>query len=565
MSIFLEISLVLVLATVVAGIMRLFKQPLIMGHILTGIIAGTVLFAQTHSKETIEIFSEFGVATLLFIVGLHLSPKVAREVGKVSALVGVGQVLFTSSIGYFASLALGFDNISAIYIGLAITFSSTIIVLKILSDKHDIEKLYGKISIGLLLVQDIFAVLSLIFITAFANGSSAASIALLLLIKGVVVGGVLIIISIYLLPLLENFFAKSQEFLFIFSLGWGFGMASLFSYIGFSIEIGALIAGVALSVSPYSHEISSKLKPLRDFFIIMFFVFLGSQFTLEGALDLIGPITFFTLFILLAEPFIIILLLSYFGYNKKTSFFTGVAMAQVSEFSLILVLLGVKVGHISSNVLTLITLLALITIAFSTYLINFAGRIYPLFIGFLSKLEVEKPVVARDIISKYDVVLFGCNRIGFDFLTMFKELGQSFLVVDFDPNIVESLNNMGINTRYGDAEDVELLDEIQVASANMVVSTIPEYDINELLITTIKSKNTDAIVIVICHDVDDALRLYSKGANYVILPHFIGGHFAALLAAKHGFAVDKFDKERDRQIKALEARKKMGHKHPTRE
>jgi Kef-type K+ transport system membrane component KefB len=275
-EVFNQISLIILIVLAVSLVMRLLKQPLIIGYIIAGVIAGPFFLKILPEVDTIRIFADFGIAFLLFIVGLHLSPKVIKEVGKISLITGIGQIIFTSLIGYFISILLGFSPITSLYIAIALTFSSTIIIMKLLSDKGDLESLYGKISIGFLLVQDLVAILILIIISSLSTGGDYVTQIALTLFKGLVIIAVLAPISIYVLPKFHNFFAKSQEFLFVFAIAWGLGIASLFFYAGLSIEVGALIAGVLLSVSPYSFEISSKLKSLRDFFLISFFLLLGA-------------------------------------------------------------------------------------------------------------------------------------------------------------------------------------------------------------------------------------------------------------------------------------------------
>src|SRR3989344_4577677 len=255
-SIFLQISIALLVVLGISFLMRLLKQPLIIGYIISGIIIGPFLFNLLPHKETLEIFSQFGIAFLLFIVGIHLNPKTIREVGK------------TSIIGYFIGIFLGFSPITSIYIAVALTFSSTIIIMKLLSDKDALDKLFGKISIGFLLVQDLIAIVILIIISSFSNGGSATSLIFSTLVKGIIIFAVLFPFSYFILPKLSSFFAKSQEFLFVFAISWGLGLSALFLFAGFSIEVGALIAGIMLSMSSYSYEISSKLRSLRDFFII---------------------------------------------------------------------------------------------------------------------------------------------------------------------------------------------------------------------------------------------------------------------------------------------------------
>ena len=286
MTIFIEISIIVIIATLVSLVVKFFKQPLIVGYIATGIIVGPYVLNILQARDEMELFSKIGIPLLLFIVGLTLNPDVMREVGKASFITGIGQVLFTSVIGYFIVRSLGFGTVPSAYIAVALTFSSTIIILKLLSDRGDLGKLYGKISIGFLLVQDIVATILLLVITVVGvtaiipsgNLSHLAVVEIITLLgKGALVSVFLYFVSKYVLPGIARFIAGSQEVLFIFSLAWGLGMSVFFYTIGFSIEIGALIAGVTLAASPFAYEISARMKPLRDFFIMLFFVLLGSQ------------------------------------------------------------------------------------------------------------------------------------------------------------------------------------------------------------------------------------------------------------------------------------------------
>jgi Kef-type K+ transport system membrane component KefB/Trk K+ transport system NAD-binding subunit len=562
MNIFLELSLTIVAATVISGVMRLLKQPPIIGYLITGLIVGPQFLNIFRSTDILSTFSEMGIAILLFIVGLHLNPSELKDYGKATLVIGVGQTIISSVLGFFLSRALGFSIIPAIYIGVALSFSSTIVVLKLLTDNKELEKLHGKITIGILLVQDITAALALVTVSTFASQGSGVLQILEIIIKGIALTLGLSIVSVYILPKLENFFAKSQEYLFLFSLAWGFGLASLFNYFGFSIEIGALAAGVALSLSPYSMEISSKLKPLRDFFVVMFFIVLGSKITFLGLNTLLPKILIFSAFVLIAEPIIIMALTGLMGYSKRIGFLAGISLAQISEFSMILALLGVKLGHIDQSTLSLITFLGIVTILVSTYFINYSKRIYPFFAPFLKIFERRKINKELATISNFDVVLFGCNRVGYDFIKVFSKLDREFLAVDFDPDIVKELTEKGINCMYGDAEDSEFLDEISADKAKVVISTIPEFDTNLFLLTRLKHKNSNSIIILISYNIDEAIKLYEKGATYVIMPHFIGGQFAAKLAEEAGFDVSKLHNKRDEHISYLKERKKLGHSYP---
>jgi len=561
-DIFMEISTIIVIATLIAGLLRLLKQPLIIGHIFTGIIVGPFLLNIVHSAETIAVFSKIGIALLLFIVGLTLNPKVIRESGKVSLVTGLGQIIFTSLIGFFICTLLGFSVIVSLYIAIALTFSSTIIIMKLLSDKNDLDTLYGKISIGFLLVQDVVVIILLIVISSLSGGLDMANVAMEAILMGILLIGLLALVSIYILPGLCKFFAKSQEFLFLFSIAWGLGLASLFHHFGFSIEIGALIAGVSLSVSPYHYEISSKMTPLRDFFIILFFILLGAQITIGDIGQFIVPAIILSLFILIGNPLIVVTLMGLLGYNKKTGFSAGLTVAQISEFSLIFIALGVGVGHLPNEILSLVTIVGLVTIAGSTYLILYSERIYSHLARYLSIFERKN--VKKDEQQKsetHDIILFGCSKTGHDILQSFKKLRKKVLVVDYNPETISELSEKKIDCRYGDADDNEFLDELDLVRVKMVVSTIPNFGTNLLLINKISQINEKAIIIVVVYDIEEAIKLYGEGATYVIMPHLLGDSHASMIIRKHGFNIDKFFEEREKHIKHLKARRGPGHEY----
>jgi len=546
----------------VSLVMRIFKQPLIIGYIFSGILIGPVFLDFIPSGDTLSTFSQMGVAFLLFIVGLYLNPKSVKEVGKVSVITGIGQVVFTLVIGYLICLVLGFSHVTSLYIAIALTFSSTIIIMKLLSDKEALDKLYGRISIGFLLVQDLIAIIILIIVSSLAGGDGSWFSILLLLAKGIGAFLVLFAFTHYLLPKLNSFFEKSQEFLFVFAIGWGFGLSALFLSLGFSIEVGALVAGILLSMFPYSYEISSRLKPLRDFFIISFFVLLGSQMVFSGMHDMLIPAIVLSLFILIGNPLIVVFIMGRFGYSKNTGFMAGLTVAQISEFSLILVALGVKVGHLSNEILSFVTIIGLITIAGSTYLVIYSEKIYPFISKYLSIFE-KKKMKEKNIPSKdYEYILFGENRIGFSIMKSFSKINKEYLVVDFNPERVKKLCSKGISCIYGDVSNVEFLEDLKAHKAKLIVSTIPEKDINLTILNLIHKKNKNAILIVTARHISEAFDLYKAGADYVILPHFLGGEYTARVIEKAKENKDSYKEEREKQIKDLKERLGEGQEHP---
>ncbi|MCW1892569.1 MAG: cation:proton antiporter [Candidatus Uhrbacteria bacterium] len=555
MDIFLHVSAIIAIAAAVALIMQSLKQPLILGHILTGFLVGPIGLNLVQPEEGIEVFSHLGITSLLFIVGLGLSPRVMREVGRVALIAGIGQVVFTTILGYALGIAFGLSQVVSIYLAVACTFSSTIIVSKILSDKRDANKLYGKIAIGMLLVQDILATVALILITSSMAGGSVTDIITSTVLKGVIVAGLLYLASVYLLPALTRTFAKSQEFLFLFSVGWGMGIAALFHVFGLSVELGALAAGVALAASPYHYEISAKMKLLRDFFVVLFFVLLGSQLTIQDIGGSLWIILAFSAFILIGNPLIVMIIMGIMRYSGQTSFRTGLTVAQISEFSLILIMLGISAGHIPANVLSIATIIGVITIAGSTVLMlnddALAKKLAPL----LKLFERKRAIADRERKQSYRAILFGCHRVGSDFLPSIMSQEKSYLVVDFDPQVIAALEQRGIHARYGDAQDDAFIDDtLNLEHCKLIVSTIPDFETNAYLLARIRKVNKHAVVIVIAQHIYEAKTLYADGASYVVMPHHMGGNYAAMLVEKHGGNAKPFAREKIKHLKHLEER-----------
>lgn len=550
MTIFTELSVIILLATLLSFVMRVLKQPLIVGYILTGIIAGPYVLNIVHSHEVIELFSKIGMATLLFIVGLNLNPTVIREIGKVSLIVGLGQILVTTLAGFGIALYLGLDRTAALYTALALTFSSTIIILKLLSDKGDLHKLYGKIAIGFLIVQDIVATIIMLFVSSTRGGAALTDNIVSILSMGIGLTGLLIIISIKVLPQLTKYAAASPELLFLFSLSWGLGLGSLFAYLGLSVEIGALVGGVMLSVTPFAYEISARLRPIRDFFVVIFFIFLGSQMILADLGTILLPTIILTLFVVVGNPIIMIVIMNLLGYNRKTGFMTGVAIAQISEFSLILATVGFQIGHIDRTALSLITFIGLITITLSTYMILHAETLYTKLQHLLKFLELRDTSKSRTDSGRrdYDTILFGYDRVGHYFSHAFAQIGHNYLVIDHSPASIDRLLKSNIPHQYGDASDMEFVDELQLKTVKLAVSTIPDNKTNMLLASKLLEANKKALFVAIAHDVDEAEQLYKAGAAYVIMPHYLGARYAANLIAHYSLDAKSFAEERERHL-----------------
>lgn len=561
MSIFIELSIILCATTIIAYIARIFKQPLVVGYIISGILVGPHVLNVFHATEEVELFSKIGIAILLFIVGMSLSPATVKETGKASVVVGTLQVVLTVTAAFILMHFLGYSNIEALIAAIALTFSSTIIILKLLSDTGDLQKLCGKMSIGILLVQDLAATFVLIIVAALGASTATDSLGMMfimLFIKGVAAALILFYVAKYILPKILSRIASSQELLFLFAISWGLGMASLFAAIGFSIEIGALVAGITLSVSSFAYEISSRLRPLRDFFVVLFFILLGAQMQLDNFGSLIVPAIILSLFVFIIKPIIVLVCMNTLGYRTRTSFMTGVSMAQISEFSLIVMTLCLSLGYVSSGLVSLITLVGIVTIAGSTYLIAFSDKLYTRFKIPLRIFEWRKrQKMECDTGDTVDMMIFGYDRVGYDFVQVARKLHREFLVVDFNPASIKLLQKHNIPSRFGDAEDVEFLEEINLSKAKIIVSTIPDIKANKLLVTQYRKHNTDGIILVISHDMKQAKELYALGATYVIVPHFIGANHAAKMISKYADDVEYFNVERSRHIAHISEREKL--------
>ncbi|MEK6818417.1 MAG: cation:proton antiporter family protein, partial [Nanoarchaeota archaeon] len=445
---------------------------------------------------------------------------------------------------------------------LAISFSSTIIIMKLLSDKGDISTLYGKISIGFLIVQDIIAILILMFVSSLSNSGSFSSFAFEKFSIGAGSIIILFLISFYILPRITRKVAKNQELLLLFSIGWAFALGSFFDYIGFSMEIGALLAGISLSISPFRYEIGSRMKPLRDFFLLLFFILLGSQLSFSSLSGMHIPIIIFSLLIFIGNPIIVMFLMGRLGYTKRNGFLAGLTVSQISEFSFILITLGIKLNHLSPEILSIMTLIGLITMGGSAYFVPYGNKLYHFFAPYLNCFErkgLKKDEGKFYRGEDYDILLFGYNRIGYSLVKSFKNIKKRFLIVDNNPEIILNLAKSGINCQYGDAEDIELLQDLPLRNAKMIVSTIPDFETNILLVKKIHAVNKEAIIIAVSHGIEDALKLYSSGATYVVLPHFLGGTYTSNLIEENLFAKENFVREGLKNIEELKARRKQGH------
>ncbi|MEX0731468.1 MAG: cation:proton antiporter family protein [Aquisalimonadaceae bacterium] len=525
-SVFQEFAALLLLAALIGYIGTRLKQPLIVSFIAVGILLGPSALDWMHDREAVHLLSEVGITLLLFVVGLKLDLHLIRTMGPVALATGMGQVIFTSVVGYGIAVWLGFAPLTALYIAVALTFSSTIIIVKLLSDKREIDSLHGRIAVGFLIVQDIVVVLVLILLAALAAGEGESSLHLALI--SVLVKGVLLLVGVgllmrYVLPWLLGGMARSQELLVLFSIALAVALASLGDVMGFSKEVGAFLAGIALASTPYREAIGSRLTALRDFLLLFFFISLGAQLNLGTLGAQVGPALIFSAFVLIGNPLIVMAIMGIMGYRRRTGFLAGLTVAQISEFSLILVAMGLAVGHIDQDTVGLVTLVGLITIGLSTYMILYSHGLYQRLAPFLGMFERriphrEQDTDGADAVRLPEIVIFGLGRFGTRIATELHARGVPVLGVDFDPAAIADLQRRGIPACYGDAEDPEFFSTLPLGAARWVVATMPILDTNLMMIDALRSSGYSGRIAVTAHDQATADRLAQAHPDLVLLP-----------------------------------------------
>ena len=560
-NIFFDIGFIIIISTFLAYIARLLKQPLIPAYVIAGIILGPYLGFITN-LDVINNLSEIGIAFLLFIIGLEIDIGKLKDVGLIASLGGIIQIAAVFAFAFIASILMGFFALESVYLGLIVAFSSTMVVVKLLSDKREVDTLHGRIIIGILLLQDIAAIIAL---SILSQGSFSANSLFLSFFKGIIIIIASLFAGKYIIPRLFKFAAASQELLFIASIAIAFLFSIAISYAGFSIAVGAFIAGVTLNV-PYNVEIIGKIKPLRDFFSVLFFVSLGMQLSLDTLGSIISPLLVFAALVIFLKPLIVMFLCSFFGYSRRTSFLTSLSLAQISEFSFIIVAQGLILGHVGQDILSLVVLLAVVTIVLTTYFINYDDKIYQKLAKFLAVFDRfttrYKSLEYLPGKMKNFVVLCGYNRIGYSIIKSLRKIRKNHIVVDFNPETIKKLIAEKIPCLYGDIGDIEILQRLELKNASMVISTVPNKNDNLLLIQEAKKSSRKVVVFVTGSQIDEALELYNAGADYVILPHFLGGEHVSLILETFGGNLRKLLYNKIRHVEELKKRHSLGHEHP---
>jgi Kef-type K+ transport system membrane component KefB len=543
--VFYEIAALLVLAASVGFVGLLLRQPLIVSFIGVGILAGPSALDIVHSEQQIELLASVGIAVLLFLVGLKLDLKLVRTLGTVALLTGLGQVAFTTLFGFLLGIALGLDAVTSIYVAVALTFSSTIIIIKLLSDKREIDSLHGRIAVGFLIVQDLVVVLAMIVLSALGAGAADNhGVADMLRVLGygtLMLAGVALFIRYAANPLVERLSA-APELLVSFAIGWAVMLASLGHYLGFGKELGGLLAGVSLASTPFREAIAARLAPLRDFLLLFFFIALGTSLDLSILSESLAPALVFSAFVLLGNPLIVLAIMGAMGFSRRTGFLAGLTVAQISEFSLIFIAMGVTLGQVSEQALGLVTLVGLVTIAASTYMITYSHELYGKLGPWLGWFERRHPAREQNGIpahaQRYDVIVFGLGRYGLVIAQELRRAGLVILGVDFNPAAVRFARAQGFDVAFGDATDREILLHLPLHGVHWVVMAVPEHDTGvthldprESLIHGLTELGFQGRIAMSTQSEENAQRLREAGAHLVLMPFRDAAVEAARLVA----------------------------------
>jgi len=551
----IEIGMIIILCAFVASFSRLIKQPPLFAYVVSGFIIGPALFGFVKDVSIITSLSEIGIAFLVFLAGLEISLKKLRQVNmKKIVLVGLLQMIILISISIPLVRFIGLNFMQSIYFAIILSFSSTMIVLKILSDKGEIVTLHGRILIAILLLQDLFAIFA---ISIISSGQLTVMIILPAVIKLIS-----IIVTAFILQkfFLNYIFKKAtdskhaRELVVLFALAVLFLFIILSLVLKLSIAIGAFIAGMALANLTYKTELEARIKPLRDFFSILFFVALGMQITISGLREEVSLFLFLIVGAMILKPFIIFVLLKIFGYTEKTSFVSSLGLGQLSEFSIMIGVIGFTAGVLTHAMLSTIIIATILSMSLTVIMLESENQIYTIFrkpISFLKFIPVRENVGYMDDSDK-SILIIGCDRMGKiilrDFLKTHKE---EVVIIDYNPEIIAFLKSKKISSIYGDIESPDILESLDVSKLKRVISTAPNLTEGVLILKKIKSENPATKVILTAQTNEEALELYEQGADYVMLPRFTAGEVVSNIVKKEDSALKEVKRNQIERIKKM--------------
>jgi Kef-type K+ transport system membrane component KefB len=542
-SAFAEFASLLLICAVAGAVFVRLRQPVLIAYIVVGIAVGPAGLGLVTAHDQIDLLAQVGVAVLLFAVGLKLDLHHIRHIGPVALATGLGQLTFTIVIGFALVLALGKGWLEALYVAVALTFSSTIIIVKLLSDKRELDSLHGRIAVGFLIVQDLAVVIAMMAMSALRGSGEAGadtgwSAVLLSLSWRLAAAAVaLFVLMRWVLPAVVAAMARSQELLLVFAIAWGVALAALGEWAGFSKEAGAFLAGFSLASTPYREAMNARLTGIRDFLLLFFFIDLGARLDFSTLGAEMVPAVVLSLFVLIGNPLIVMAIMGFMGYRRRTGFLAGLTVAQISEFSIVFVAMGITLGHVGVQALGLTTLVGLVTITVSTYMILYAQPLYERLAPWLRVFERDHPF--RELAAETQsagtrsaqVIVFGLGRYGSRLFEQLRADGVAVIGVDFDPEAVRALQGRGLPVLFGDGEDPDFLESLPLRQARWVITTFPQWESNRALLHALQAVHYRGQVVGAVRDAAHGRALSDAGVAHILNPFDdAADHAAARLA-----------------------------------
>jgi len=529
----LLVDLVIVLAAALAGglLARVLKLPLVLGYIVGGIAVGPYALRLVGDVGQVETLATIGVVLLMFALGLQFSLKTLRQLGKVAVAGGLVQILLTVGLGLLVGTLLHRTLVEAVLLGFVFALSSTMVVLKILMERGELESTHGRVMVGILLVQDLAVVPMMVVLPVLGEMGSAVLPALgIATLKAVVFLAAMLVLGIWVLPWVMKRVAgvRSRELFLLAVVGLGLGLAFGTYYFGLSVALGAFVAGLLIGESEYAHQALAEVIPLRDIFATLFFASLGMLVDPGFFLDNVGTVIAVVVAIIAGKSIICALVPWLFGYSVKTTLFVGAGLFQIGEFSFVLAAAALNTGVIPTQLYNLILTSAVITILLTPFALGLASTLY-------AKLS-QAPAVARFLAGRGDltfpagdpglrahVVICGYGRVGRNLGAILARRGFSYLVIDIDPYVISGLRATGVPCIYGDSSNPEILSRVSLDKARVLVTAFHDALATEMTVSNALQINPRLHVVARVHLDSEIQALRKLGVARLVRPEFEAG------------------------------------------
>jgi len=517
---------------------RRLRLPGLVAYLLVGLVLGPMT-GLVKVSEVLDLISEAGIVLLLFLVGMELSFEKIRGMGKVVLWAGLGQVLVTFGLGWLFCQGLGLGGREALFLAIALTFSSTVVAVKLLEEKHELGLLHGRLTVGILLMQDLVAIVLLTLLGSFGPDAETDLETVLGVTAQALTGmlGLVVLVlalSRYVLPRPFAWAARAPSTMLIWSLCWCFFIVALAHHLHLSPETGAFLAGVALAQLPYNHDLRRRVHPLMNFFVAVFFVSLGAQMPLAAALDQWPTLLALITFAVVVKFCILMLLLARIGFGQRTAHQTATSLSQISEFSIIIAAVGERMQWISQDLLSLIGVTGLVTFSISASVIIYSSSVYRwaarwgLLRLFRAREETEPE--ERHVRRRDHVIIVGMNSLGRRLVNRFLARGDPVLAIDTDP---AKLADQDCETLHGNVEYLSVLEEADLPQARLLISALQIEPTNDLLAYRCHSFDVPCAILVV--DLSLAENLLDMDVDYMMVPKVDGIKLQLRELEKRGF------------------------------